>query len=64
MTRKRPNEPIAPTTLPGEAIDPKIPRDQQAEDETDEDAESSETEQPLRDSEQALDRAMTRIPPD
>ena len=25
MPRKRPNEPIGPTTIPGERLDPKIP---------------------------------------
>ena len=28
MPGKRPNEPIAPTTIPGEPMDPKIPPDQ------------------------------------
>jgi hypothetical protein len=29
MTHKRPSEPIAPATLPGEPTDPKIPPEQQ-----------------------------------
>jgi len=29
MPHKRPNEPIAPTTIPGEPLDPKIPPDQE-----------------------------------
>ena len=28
MSRKRPSEPIAPPTIPGEPTDPKIPPDQ------------------------------------
>jgi len=31
MPKKRPNEPIAPTTIPGEPLDPKIPPEQQPE---------------------------------
>jgi hypothetical protein len=31
MPRKRPSEPIGPTTIPGEATDPKIPPDEQPE---------------------------------
>ena len=33
MPGKRPNEPIAPTTIPGQPLDPKIPPDQQADNE-------------------------------
>jgi hypothetical protein len=55
MPRKRPSEPIAPTTIPGERLDPKIP------DELDD--EESEQEQQARESEKALDQAITRIPP-
>jgi hypothetical protein len=62
MPRKRPREPIGPTTVPGEPIDPKIPPDQMP-DERDE-REAGEDTQPLRESEVALDRATTRIPPD
>ena len=51
MSRKRPNEPIAPTNIPG---DPKIP------DEPDD--EESEQQQ-ARESEKAFDQAITRIPP-
>ena len=32
MHRKRPNEPIAPATIPGEPLDPKIPPEQQSDD--------------------------------
>ena len=31
MPGKRPKEPIAPTTIPGEPLDPKIPPDQRPE---------------------------------
>lgn len=31
MPRKRPNEPIGPTTIPGQPLDPKIPPDQRPE---------------------------------
>jgi hypothetical protein len=33
MPSRRPNEPIAPTTIPGQPLDPKIPPEQQADDE-------------------------------
>jgi hypothetical protein len=56
MPRKRPNEPIAPTTIPGERLDPKIPDDEI-------DTEESEQEQTARESEKAFDQAVTRIPP-
>jgi hypothetical protein len=55
MPRKRPSEPIAPATIPGERLDPKIP------DEVEE--EGSEQEQQARESETAFDQAITRIPP-
>jgi hypothetical protein len=54
MARKRPNEPIAPTTIPGEPTDPKIPP---------EDAPESDQERQARESEKAFDQAITRIPP-
>ena len=60
MTRKRPREPIGPTTIPGQPLDPKIPPDQQPD--IDDDAES-EKEQQARESEKAFDQAVTRIPP-
>lgn len=48
MTTKRPNEPIAPTNIPGEKLDPKIPPDEipKSEDELLE----SETERQVRES--------------
>ena len=64
--RKRTLEPIGPTNIPGEALDPRIiqdmvsPADTSVEDEHVE----SEEEQQARESEQALDRAATRTPPD
>ena len=57
MPHKRPNEPIAPTTIPGERLDPKIPPDEELE------SDESEQEQTARESEKALDQAITRIPP-
>jgi hypothetical protein len=56
MPHKRPNEPIGPTNIPGQALDPKIP---------DEEIESNESEQErqARESEKAFDQAITRIPP-
>jgi hypothetical protein len=61
MPQKRPREPIAPTTIPGEPTDPKIP--EEAPGPTDE-RKDIEEDQPLRESEAALDRATTRLPPD
>jgi hypothetical protein len=63
--RKRTLEPIGPTNIPGEALDPRIihemiPPEEKPEDEHVE----SEQEQQARESEQALDRAATRTPPD
>jgi hypothetical protein len=46
MPRKRPNEPIAPTTIPGERLDPKIPPDQRPE--HDDEREESEQERQAR----------------
>jgi hypothetical protein len=60
MPSKRPREPIAPTTIPGEPLDPKIPTDEEPE--LDE-HEESEEEQQARDSEKAFDQALTRTPP-
>ena len=57
MPHKRPNEPIAPTTIPGERLDPKIPPDEELE------SDESEQEQKARESEKAFDQAITRIPP-
>ena len=60
MPRKRPNEPIGPTNIPGERLDPKIPPDQMPD--ADEHEESDE-ERHARESEKAFDRAVTRTPP-
>jgi len=60
MSAKRPHEPIAPTTIPGEPTDPKIPPDET--DREEERAESDEERQ-ARESEKAFDQAITRIPP-
>jgi hypothetical protein len=61
MPRKRPREPIAPTIIPGEAIDPKIPADDTSE--LDDEHVETEEEQQARESEKAFDQAITRIPP-
>ena len=61
MPRKRPSEPIAPTTIPGERLDPKIPPDQSPE--SDDERAESEEERQARESEKAFDQAITRIPP-
>ena len=63
MPSKRPREPIAPTTIPGEPTDPKIPPDEAPDEERDE-LEESEAEQQARESEKAFDLAITRVPPD
>jgi hypothetical protein len=62
MPRKRPQEPIGPTTIPGERLDPKIPPDEIADADADEHVESDEERQ-ARESEKAFDQAITRIPP-
>lgn len=54
MNGKRPKEPIAPATIPGEPLDPKIPDDE---------LEESEDERQARESEKAFDQSITRIPP-
>jgi hypothetical protein len=64
--RKRSIEPIGPTNIPGEALDPRIPPDiSPAEETPPAQSEHAETEEEgqARDSEQAFDRAVTRIPP-
>ena len=64
--RKRSIEPIAPTNIPGERLDPRIPSDQIPSEETlPAESEHTETdeERQVRDSEQAFDRAITRVPP-
>ena len=62
MTPKRPNEPIAPATIPGKRTDPKIPPNEipQSEDELLE----SEAERQERESQAALDRSVGRRPAD
>jgi hypothetical protein len=45
MSQKRPREPIAPTTIPGEPLDPKIPPDEEPE----RDVEQNEIEEPGED---------------
>ena len=59
--RKRSIEPIAPANIPGERLDPRLPADvtPPAQDERVE----TDDEQQARDSDQAFDRAATRIPP-
>jgi len=57
MPGKRPSEPIAPTTIPGQPLDPKIPDDEL------EAGEESDEERQARESEKSFDQAITRIPP-
>ena len=67
IPRKRPREPIGPTTIPGEPTDPKIPPDEAPErDNERNDADyrgETEEERQARESEKAFDQAFTRIPP-
>lgn len=64
MSGKRPSEPIAPTTIPGQPLDPRIPDDQEAVSDEEIDArEESDDERQARESEKAFDQAITRIPP-
>ena len=63
MPTKRPNEPIGPTNVPGQRLDPKIPPDPVVESEDFEDGEESDPEQQARESEKAFDQAITRLPP-
>ena len=63
MPNKRPSEPIAPTTIPGQPLDPKIPPDQVAASGDFDDHEESEEGRQARESEKAFDQAITRIPP-
>jgi hypothetical protein len=58
MPRKRAFDPIAPTTLPGEPLDPKIRPDPQ-----DDALEETDEERQARESENAFDQAITRTPP-
>ena len=58
MPHKRPREPIAPTTIPGEPLDPKIP-----DEDVETKGEETEEEQQARESETAFDQAVTRLPP-
>jgi hypothetical protein len=60
MPRKRPNEPIGPTTIPGEPTDPRIPEDQMPDPE---EHEESEEDVLARESEKAFDQAISRFPP-
>jgi hypothetical protein len=54
MPGKRPNEPIGPTNVPGQPLDPKIPDDER---------EESDEERQATESEKAIDEARTRTPP-
>jgi hypothetical protein len=58
MPGKRPSEPIGPTTIPGQPMDPKIPPDQAPELD-----DESDGERQARESEKAFDQATTRFPP-
>jgi hypothetical protein len=49
MQHKRPREPIAPTTIPGEPLDPKIaPEDDPERDEEQNEIEEPDEEKPVR----------------
>jgi hypothetical protein len=64
MPGKRPNEPIAPTNVPGQRLDPKIPDEQSADnDENFDERVESDDERQARESEKAFDQAITRTPP-
>lgn len=61
MTPKRPNDPIAPASTPGQQMDPEVP----AEDlpKSEDGLLESEAERQARESEKAFDQAITRLPP-
>jgi DNA-directed RNA polymerase specialized sigma24 family protein len=56
--RKRTVEPIGPTNVPGEPLDPKLP-----EEPVESEPVESEEEQQARESEKTFDRALNRVPP-
>lgn len=60
MPRKRPHEPIGPTTIPGEPLDPKIRPDEMPDPD---EREESDEERLARESEKVLDQSSTRTPP-
>jgi hypothetical protein len=62
MPGKRPSEPIAPATIPGQRTDPKIPPDKLPEDDEERDErEESDDEREARQSEMAFERAITGL---
>jgi hypothetical protein len=61
MPRKRTIEPIGPTTIPGEPLDPKIPPE--LEPEPKDIQEETDVARQSRDSEEAFDKAIVRPPP-
>lgn len=63
MARKRSIEPIAPTTIPGEPTDPKIPPEELPDYEKQLESAESDEERQARQSETAFDHAITRLPP-
>jgi len=65
MPGKRPLEPIAPATIPGQPLDPKIPPDQMPEDDEGRgEPVESEEERQACDSQSAFERAISRVSPD
>lgn len=64
MPGKRPNEPIGPTNVPGQRLDPKIPDEQITDtNENFDDRQESDEEQQARESEKSFDQAITRLNP-
>ena len=64
--RKRSVEPIGPTNIPGEPLDPKLDTEEvetEAASPVDDEHVESEEEEQARDSEKAIDRALNRLPP-
>ena len=62
MTPKRPSEPIAPATIPGQRMDPKIPPQELPQSE--EELLESEAERKQRESDTARERSVGRLRPD
>jgi hypothetical protein len=60
MPTPRTVEPIAPATIPGEPLDPKIPPELEPDSDL---GDESDEERQARESEQAFDRAIARTPP-
>lgn len=61
MPRDRTIEPIAPTTIPGDVTDPKIPPEMNPE--SDDRIQEPEEEEQARLTEVAFERSISRLPP-